>query len=152
VPSVAEAGRLFEISSWAWSSRQQHSTGTAHQGASGRGQESRASNLPRPPFREGESRGTIGIIQKEWKVDRTAKESYAAIVRALNDNGIISEKQLRYISTSFKTDKNIGDIPVDKVVDFRLLREVRKELSEIDLQQILIAILARRMSIKLRHR
>jgi hypothetical protein len=28
-----------------------------------------------------------------------------------------------------RSEKDIGDIPIDKVVDFRLLREVRRELS-----------------------
>jgi NitT/TauT family transport system substrate-binding protein len=75
--------------------------------------------------------GTIGVIQKEWKVDpEVAKESYAAIVKALNDDGIIGEKQLKiHFDIIRKTEKNIGEIPVDKVVDFRLLREVRRELS-----------------------
>ncbi len=75
--------------------------------------------------------GTIEVIQKEWKVDpEIAKESYAAIVKALNDDGIIGEKQLKiHFDIIRKSDKNIGDIPVDKVVDFRLLREVRRELS-----------------------
>jgi len=74
---------------------------------------------------------TIGVIQKEWKVEPdVAKESYAAIVKALNDDGIIGEKQLKiHFDIIRKTEKNIGDIPVDKVVDFRLLREVRRELS-----------------------
>lgn len=75
--------------------------------------------------------GTIGVIQKEWKVEpEIAKESYAAIVKALNDDGIIGEKQLRvHFDIIRKTEKNIGEIPVEKVVDFRLLREVRRELS-----------------------
>jgi NitT/TauT family transport system substrate-binding protein len=75
--------------------------------------------------------GTIGVIQKEWKVEpEVAKESYAAIVKALNDDGIIGEKQLKiHFDIIRKTEKNIGDIPVDKVVDFRLLKEVRRELS-----------------------
>ena len=75
--------------------------------------------------------GTIGIIQKEWKLEpEVAKESYAAIVRALNDDGIIGEKQLKvHFEIIRKTDKNIGEIPIDKVVDFRLLRDVRRELS-----------------------
>src|SRR5882724_12528481 len=39
--------------------------------------------------------GTIGVIQKEWKVDdEIAKGSYQAIIKALNDDGIIGEKQL----------------------------------------------------------
>jgi len=75
--------------------------------------------------------GTIGVIQKEWKVDpEVAKESYAAIVKALNDDGIIGEKQLKiHFDIIRRTEKNIGEIPVEKVVDFRLLREVRRELS-----------------------
>ena len=75
--------------------------------------------------------GTIEVIQKEWKVDpEVAKESYAAIVKALNDDGIIGEKQLKiHFDIIRKTEKNIGEIPVEKVVDFRLLREVRRELS-----------------------
>jgi ABC-type nitrate/sulfonate/bicarbonate transport system substrate-binding protein len=75
--------------------------------------------------------GTIGVIQKEWKVEpEVAKESYAAIVKALNDDGIIGEKQLKiHFDIIRKTERNIGDVPVDKVVDFRLLREVRRELS-----------------------
>lgn len=75
--------------------------------------------------------GTIGVIQKEWKVEpEVAKESYTAIVKALNDDGIIGEKQLKmHFDIIRKTEKNIGEIPVEKVVDFRLLREVRRELS-----------------------
>ena len=69
------------------------------------------------------------MIQKEWKVEpEIAKESYAAIVKALNDDGIIGEKQLKiHFDIIRKTEKNIGEIPVDRVVDFRLLREVRRE-------------------------
>ena len=75
--------------------------------------------------------GTIGVIQKEWKVDpEIAKESYRAIVKALNEDGIIGEKQLKvHFDIIRRSDKNIGEIPIDKVVDFRLLREVRREMS-----------------------
>ena len=75
--------------------------------------------------------GTIGVIQKEWKVDpEIAKESYRAIVKALNEDGIITEKQLRvHFDIIRRSEKNIGEIPIEKVVDFRLLREVRRELS-----------------------
>jgi NitT/TauT family transport system substrate-binding protein len=75
--------------------------------------------------------GTVGVIEKEWKVEPgIAKESYAAIVRALNDDGIIGERQLKvHFDIIRRTDKTITDIPVEKVVDFRLLREVRRELS-----------------------
>ncbi|HWP22655.1 MAG TPA: ABC transporter substrate-binding protein [Candidatus Binatia bacterium] len=75
--------------------------------------------------------GTIAVIQKEWKVDpEIARESYRAIVKALNEDGIIGEKQLGiHFDLIRKADKNIGEIPVDRVVDFRLLREVKRELS-----------------------
>ena len=73
--------------------------------------------------------GTIGVIEREWRVEPdVARESYQAIVKALNDDGIIGEKQLRvHFDLIRKSEKNIGEIPVDKVVDFRLLREVKRE-------------------------
>jgi NitT/TauT family transport system substrate-binding protein len=75
--------------------------------------------------------GTVGVIQKEWKVDsEIAKESYRAIVQALNEDGIISEKQLKvHFDIIRRTEKSIGEIPVERVVDFRLLREVKRELT-----------------------
>jgi NitT/TauT family transport system substrate-binding protein len=75
--------------------------------------------------------GTIGVIQREWKVDpEIAKGSYQAIIKALNEDGIIGERQLKvHFDLIRKVEKDIGDIPVEKVVDFRLLREVRKEIS-----------------------
>lgn len=75
--------------------------------------------------------GTVGVIQREWKVDsQIANESYGAIVKALNEDGIINEKQLKvHFDIIRRSEKNIGEIPVEKVVDFRLLREVKRELS-----------------------
>jgi len=75
--------------------------------------------------------GTIGVIQQEWKVDaEIAKGSYQAIVKALNDDGIIGEKQLKiHFDLIRRVEKNIGEIPVSKVVDFSLLRDVKRELS-----------------------
>jgi NitT/TauT family transport system substrate-binding protein len=72
---------------------------------------------------------TIKVIERQWKVDpNVAKESYQAIVKALNDDGIIGEKQLKvHFDIIRKAEKNIGEISVDKVVDFRLLREVLRE-------------------------
>jgi ABC-type nitrate/sulfonate/bicarbonate transport system substrate-binding protein len=73
--------------------------------------------------------GTIAVIQKEWKVDsEIAKGSYQAIVKALNEDGIIGEKQLKiHFDLIRRVEKNIGEIPVSKVVDFTLLREVKRE-------------------------
>jgi NitT/TauT family transport system substrate-binding protein len=73
---------------------------------------------------------TIKIIEKEWKVNSDiARASYEAIIKALNEDGIIGEKQLSiHFDLIRRTEKEIGEIPVEKVVDFRLLREVRREL------------------------
>ena len=75
--------------------------------------------------------GTTAVIEREWKVaPDIAKESYKAIVKALNEDGIIGEKQLKvHFDIIRKTEKNIGEIPIEKVADFRLLKEVRRELS-----------------------
>ena len=82
-------------------------------------------------FAKENTEGTIAVIEQEWKVEPdVAQESYNAIVKALNDDGIIGEKQLKvHFDMIRKTDKSIREIPLDKVVDFRLLREVRRELS-----------------------
>jgi NitT/TauT family transport system substrate-binding protein len=74
---------------------------------------------------------TIKIIERQWKVEPViARESYQAIIPALNDDGIIGEKQLKvHFDIIRRTEKNIGEISVEKVIDFRLLREVRRELS-----------------------
>ena len=74
---------------------------------------------------------TIKVIEKEWKIKAdVARGSYDAIIKALNEDGIIGEKQLSiHFDLIRRTEKDIGEIPVDKVVDFRLLREVRRELS-----------------------
>jgi NitT/TauT family transport system substrate-binding protein len=74
---------------------------------------------------------TVKIIEKEWKISSDiARGSYEAIIKALNEDGIIGEKQLRiHFDLIRRTEKDIGEIPVEKVVDFRLLHEVRRELS-----------------------
>jgi ABC-type nitrate/sulfonate/bicarbonate transport system substrate-binding protein len=74
---------------------------------------------------------TVKIIEKEWKIKTDiAQGSYAAIIKALNEDGIIGEKQLNiHFDLIRRSEKDIGEIPIDKVVDFRLLREVRHELS-----------------------
>ena len=82
-------------------------------------------------FAKENAEGTVAVIEKEWKVEPAiAKESYVAIVKALNDDGIIGERQLKvHFDMIRRTEKTVTDIPVEKVVDFRLLREVRRELS-----------------------
>lgn len=74
---------------------------------------------------------TVKIIEKEWKIDSdVAGGSYEAIIKALNEDGIIGEKQLNiHFDLIRRTEKDLGEIPLARVVDFSLLREVRRELS-----------------------
>jgi NitT/TauT family transport system substrate-binding protein len=74
--------------------------------------------------------GTIDVIKREWKIDdQVASQSYDAIVKALNDDGIIGEKQLKvHFDLIREKHKDVTDIPIDKVVDFSLLEEVRSEM------------------------
>ncbi len=74
---------------------------------------------------------TVKNIEKEWKIDSdVAGGSYEAIIKALNEDGIIGEKQLNiHFDLIRRTEKDLGEIPLTRVVDFSLLREVRRELS-----------------------
>jgi NitT/TauT family transport system substrate-binding protein len=74
---------------------------------------------------------TVKVIEKEWKIDSdVAGGSYEAIIKALNEDGIIGEKQLNiHFDLIRRTEKDLGEIPLTRVVDFSLLREVRRELS-----------------------
>jgi len=74
---------------------------------------------------------TIAVIQKEWKVEPdVAKESYRSIIPALNDDGIIGESQLKvHFDIMQKSNKDLGEIPLPRVADFRFVSEVKLELS-----------------------
>jgi NitT/TauT family transport system substrate-binding protein len=74
---------------------------------------------------------TVKIIEKEWKIKSDiARGSYEAIIKALNEDGIIGERQLNiHFDLIRRTEKDLGEIPIERVVDFSLLREVRRELS-----------------------
>jgi NitT/TauT family transport system substrate-binding protein len=75
---------------------------------------------------------TVKIIEKEWKIKSDiARGSYEAIIKALNEDGIIGERQLNiHFDLIRRTEKDLGEIPIERVVDFSLLREVRRELSD----------------------
>jgi NitT/TauT family transport system substrate-binding protein len=72
---------------------------------------------------------SIEIIEREWKVDNAvARESYASLARSFSRDGGASEPGLRFHTQQIqKAEKNIGDIPMNKIVDFRLLEEIRRE-------------------------
>ena len=73
---------------------------------------------------------TIQILEREWHVDtNTAKESYASLAKSFSKDGAASDAGLKvHISQFQRADKTIGDVPLNKIVDFRPLEEVRREM------------------------
>jgi NitT/TauT family transport system substrate-binding protein len=73
--------------------------------------------------------GAIQIIEREWKVDQTvAREAYASLVKSFSRDGSASEAGLRFHIQHIQSLERIGDIPLSKIVDFRLLEEIRREM------------------------
>ena len=72
---------------------------------------------------------SMQIIEREWKVDNAvARESYAALARSFSRDGTASETGLRFHTQQIQNaEKTIGEIPLNKIVDFRLLEEIRRE-------------------------
>jgi ABC-type nitrate/sulfonate/bicarbonate transport system substrate-binding protein len=73
---------------------------------------------------------SIQIIEREWKVDNpVARESYASLAKSFSRDGTASDAGIKFHLQQFqKLDKGVGDIPLNKVVDFRLLEEIRREM------------------------
>jgi NitT/TauT family transport system substrate-binding protein len=73
---------------------------------------------------------SIQIIEREWKVDNAvARESYASLVKSFSRSGTASDVGIKFhLQQIQKMDKSVGDIPLNKVVDFTLLDEIRREM------------------------
>lgn len=73
---------------------------------------------------------TIQILEREWKVDAAvARESYASLAKSFSKDGAASDAGLKvHVNQIQRADKTIGDIPLNKIVDFRLLEEIRREM------------------------
>ncbi|HSQ13964.1 MAG TPA: hypothetical protein VLM90_13135, partial [Candidatus Deferrimicrobium sp.] len=73
----------------------------------------------------------IKIVEREWKLDAvTARDSYQSIMKAASRDGASSDAGLKvHIKLIQNSDKSIGDIALNKIVDFRVLEEVRRELA-----------------------
>jgi len=73
---------------------------------------------------------SIQILEREWRTDaNTAKESYASVTKSFSKDGAASDTGLKvHISQMQRADKSIGDFPLNKIVDFRLLEEARREM------------------------
>ena len=73
---------------------------------------------------------SIQVIEREWKVDNAAaRESYASLAKSFSRDGTASDAGIKFhLQQIQKLDKGVGDIPLNKVVDFRLLEEIRREM------------------------
>jgi len=74
---------------------------------------------------------SIKIVEREWKLEPAmARDSYQSIMKAASRDGGASDAGLKvHIKLIQNSDKTIGAVPLDKIVDFRVLEEVRKELA-----------------------
>jgi NitT/TauT family transport system substrate-binding protein len=72
---------------------------------------------------------TVGIVEREWRLDpAVAKESYASVVRSMSKDGAASAAGMKvHVDMIRRTEKGMGEIPLDKIVDFRIIQEIRRE-------------------------
>jgi len=72
----------------------------------------------------------VKYLQKEFGLDaRVAAESYNIIKQVLNLDGDVEEPVLRSVVENMKKDAQMtADVPLDRVADLSLLREVKAEL------------------------
>jgi len=72
------------------------------------------------------------IIEREWKVDSAvARESYVSLAKSFSRVGTASEAGLLFHTRHIqKVEKGVGDIPLNRIVDFRLIEEIRRENSQ----------------------
>ncbi|HEX9443703.1 MAG TPA: ABC transporter substrate-binding protein [Candidatus Binatia bacterium] len=72
---------------------------------------------------------TVAIIEREWRLDpAVAKESYASVLKSISRDGAASEAGMRvHADIIRRTEKGLGEIPLNKMVDFRIVEEVRRE-------------------------
>jgi NitT/TauT family transport system substrate-binding protein len=74
---------------------------------------------------------TVKIVEREWKLDgATARDSYLSIMKAASRDGAASDAGLRvHVKLMQQADKSIGDVALSRMVDFRVLEEVRREVT-----------------------
>jgi NitT/TauT family transport system substrate-binding protein len=72
---------------------------------------------------------SIQIIEREWRITNdVARESYTSLAKSFSRDGSASEAGLRFHTQQIQNaEKQTGDIPLNKIVDFRLLEEIRRE-------------------------
>ena len=72
---------------------------------------------------------TVKVIEREWKLEPAmARDCYTSIMKAVSKDGGSSEAGLKvHMQLIQNSDRSIGDIAFNKIVDFRVLEEVRRE-------------------------
>ena len=73
---------------------------------------------------------TVKVIENEYSLDPAlARESYASLARSLSKDGTASEAGLRIHARLIQnSERGLGEIPFNKMVDFRILEEIRREV------------------------
>ena len=73
---------------------------------------------------------SIKIVEREWKLEPAmARDSYQSIMKAASRDGASSDAGLKvHIKLIQNSDKSVGDVALSKIVDFRILEEVRREI------------------------
>jgi NitT/TauT family transport system substrate-binding protein len=71
----------------------------------------------------------IALIEREWKLEpAVARESYASVLKSISNDGTASEAGLKvHAQIIQRTEKGLGEIPLGKMVDFRIVEEIRRE-------------------------
>ncbi len=74
---------------------------------------------------------SIKIVEREWKLDPAmARDSYQSIMKAASRDGASSDAGLKvHMKLIQDSDRSIGDVALNKIVDFRVLEEVRREIA-----------------------
>lgn len=74
---------------------------------------------------------TIRIVEREWKLETAmARDSYQSIMKSASRDGASSDAGLRmHVKMMQNADKTIGDVPLNRIADFRILEEVRREIA-----------------------
>ena len=73
---------------------------------------------------------TARFIARDYKLqDTVADKVYAALLPAMSENGLATDKGLKVMIETLGTavGKNV-DFPVERLIDYSLLKEVQKEL------------------------
>jgi ABC-type nitrate/sulfonate/bicarbonate transport system substrate-binding protein len=72
---------------------------------------------------------TVKVIEREWKVEpAVARECYVSLARSLSKDGASSDAGLKvHVQLIQNSEKGIGEIPFNKMVDFRWVEEIRRE-------------------------